>query len=125
MEEGLCDGRVLFHKYQQRSQVGGGWDLPACASWSVPQLLLNKSRQHSKGASKACRRGQRAWFCASAANSTQACNRSYHATTPPARVQEEAAAQQADFDAKEALREKRRKEQVGRCVENWGAVCVG
>ncbi len=44
---------------------------------------------------------------------------------PPARVQEEAAAQQADFDAKEALREKRRKEQVGRCVENWGAVCVG
>ncbi|KAI7836036.1 hypothetical protein COHA_010067 [Chlorella ohadii] len=44
VEEGLCDGRVLFHKYQQRSQ-------------------------------------------------------------------EEAAAQQADFDAKEALREKRRKEQ--------------
>ncbi|PRW21095.1 Peter Pan [Chlorella sorokiniana] len=44
VEEGLCDGRVLFHKYQQRSK-------------------------------------------------------------------EEADAQQADFDAKEALREKRRKEQ--------------
>lgn len=51
---------------------------------------------------------------AAVAESTRACNGSDYATTPPsARVQEEAAAQQADFDAKEALREKRRKEQVG------------